>query len=91
MANHPLHVLVLAGGNSTRTRTGSPKALLDLCGTPLIEHIFRACEDLEAESRTLLLGPTHRQQIESWLDKSGHHEWQVVEQPQPLGTGDAVR
>ncbi|MBC8371383.1 MAG: bifunctional N-acetylglucosamine-1-phosphate uridyltransferase/glucosamine-1-phosphate acetyltransferase [Planctomycetes bacterium] len=90
MADLPLHVLVLAGGNSTRIRTGGPKGLLDLCGIPLIEHIFRACEDLSLASRTLILGPTHRSQIESWLEKSGHNEWSVVEQSVARGTGDAV-
>jgi bifunctional UDP-N-acetylglucosamine pyrophosphorylase / glucosamine-1-phosphate N-acetyltransferase len=90
MADLPLHVLVLAGGNSTRIRTGGPKALLDLCGIPLIEHIFRACEDLPAESRTLVLGPTHRSKIDEWLDGSAHNEWNVVEQTEARGTGDAV-
>jgi len=90
MADLPLHVLVLAGGNSTRIRTGGPKALLDLCGIPLIEHIFRACEDLPAVSRTLILGPTHRAKVEGWLDESDHNEWNVVEQTVARGTGDAV-
>ena len=54
MADLPLHVLVLAGGNSTRIRTGGPKALLDLCGMPMIEHIFRTCEDLPAKSRATI-------------------------------------
>ncbi|MFT7517414.1 MAG: bifunctional UDP-N-acetylglucosamine pyrophosphorylase/glucosamine-1-phosphate N-acetyltransferase [Myxococcota bacterium] len=91
MAELPLHVLVLAGGNSTRIRTGGPKALLDLCGIPLLEHIFRACEDLPAASRTLILGPTHRLGIESWLEESEHNEWDVVEQTVARGTGDAVK
>ena len=90
MADLPLHVLVLAGGNSTRIRTGGPKALLDLCGVPMIEHIFRTCEDLPAKSRTLVLGPTHRSKIEAWLEKSEHDEWNVVEQTVARGTGDAV-
>jgi len=91
MAPSPLHVLILAGGESTRIRTGGPKALLPLCGRPLLEHIFAATEGLEVASRTLVLGPRHREPIEAWLEKAGHEDWQVVIQEQARGTGDAVR
>ena len=87
----PLHIVILAGGDSKRIGTGGPKALLDLCGLPLIEHIFRACKDLDAASCTLVLGPTHRPLIENWLVDSDYSGWNIVEQPQALGTGDAVR
>lgn len=87
----PLHIVILAGGDSKRIGTGGPKALLDLCGLPLIEHIFRACKDLDAASYTLVLGPTHRPLIENWLVDSDYSGWNIVEQPQALGTGDAVR
>ncbi len=90
MAAPSLHVLILAGGESTRLRTGGPKALLDLCGRPLIEHIFVATEALEVASRVLVLGPKHKEPIEAWLQKSGHEDWQVVVQEKALGTGDAV-
>lgn len=91
MAAAPLHALILAGGESSRLRTGGPKALLDLCGYPLLEHIFRATDGLELASRALVLGPTHRQPIEDWLGKAGRDAWQVVLQDRPLGTGHAVR
>lgn len=93
MAATPLHVLILAGGESTRIRTGGPKALLDLCGRPLLEHIFAAVEDMGAAvaSRTLILGPKHREPIEAWLGKTGHEDWKVVIQEVARGTGDAVR
>ena len=90
MVDAPLHVLILAGGESTRLRTGGPKALLDLCGRPLLEHIFKATEELAPASRVLVLGPRHRQPIEGWLEKSGHADWQVVIQEVARGTGDAV-
>lgn len=51
-----LHLLVLAAGNSTRIRTGTPKALLDLCGRPLISHILQHAEPLGVASSTLVLG-----------------------------------
>lgn len=90
-----LHVLVLAGGNSTRTRTGGPKALLDLCGLPLLEHVFRAVDPLQAGEHAIVLGPTHREPIEAWMRKAGRHaeaggHWKIALQPEALGTGDAV-
>ncbi len=91
MADSSLHVLILAGGESTRIRTGGPKALLPLCGRPLLEHIFAATEDLATSAKTLVLGPRHREPIEAWLEKAGHRDWQVVIQEVARGTGDAVR
>lgn len=91
MAASQPHVLVLAGGESTRVRTGGPKALLDLCGRPLLDYILEAAESLAPVSRTLVLGPKHRAQIEDWLEGSERAGWQVVLQPEARGTGDAVR
>ena len=89
--------MVLAGGESTRVRTGSPKALLDLCGRPLLDHVLRSLDGLSAGAsrtvgrRVLILGSTHREPIEDWLASAGHGAWQAVLQPVARGTGDAVR
>lgn len=97
MASSDLHVVVLAGGESTRIRTGGPKALLDLCGMPLLEHVLQAASGepdgllARAASRTLVIGPRHRAPIETWLAKSPHADWRLALQPQARGTGDAVR
>ena len=85
-----LHILILAGGESTRIRTGGPKALLDVCGRPLLEHVFRAAAELPAASRRIVLGPRHREPIEAWMRAAGH-DWEVVLQEQARGTGDAVQ
>ncbi len=97
MGASDLHLVVLAGGESTRVRTGATKVLLDLGGLPLLEHVFRAAapggpgSPLEAvASRTLVVGPRHREAIEAWLAASGHDAWRVVLQPEPRGTADAV-
>jgi bifunctional UDP-N-acetylglucosamine pyrophosphorylase/glucosamine-1-phosphate N-acetyltransferase len=97
MAASDLHVVVLAGGDSTRIRTGGPKALLDLCGRPLLEHVFLAARGTsaasplaQAASRTLVLGPKHREAVAGWLAKSDHRNFQVVVQEKARGTGDAV-
>ncbi len=96
MADRELHVVVLAGGDSTRIRTGGPKALLDLCGIPLLDHVLRAATGEagtvlgSAASRTLVLGPRHREPIERWLAGSSHSAWRTVLQEKARGTGDAV-
>jgi bifunctional UDP-N-acetylglucosamine pyrophosphorylase/glucosamine-1-phosphate N-acetyltransferase len=91
MASPELHILVLAGGESTRVKTGTPKALLDLCGQPLLGHILDVAGNLTAQSHTLVLGPTHQAPIEAWMQKAGYEAWKVVIQPEAKGTGDAVR
>jgi len=91
MESPELHVLVLAGGESTRIRTGGPKALLDLCGRPLLDHLLRAAEGVEAASRTLVLGSLHRAPVEAWLQESGRGGWKTLIQEHALGTGDAAR
>lgn len=91
MARPDLHVVVLAGGESTRLRTGSPKALLDLCGRPLLEHVLRAADPVAARSRSLVLGAAHRDSVESWLRSSPFARWRVVLQPEARGTGHAVQ
>jgi bifunctional UDP-N-acetylglucosamine pyrophosphorylase/glucosamine-1-phosphate N-acetyltransferase len=97
MASSDLHVVVLAGGESTRIRTGGPKALLDLCGLPLLEHVLRAGAGepggalARAATRTLVIGPRHRAPIETWLAGSAFAGWRVALQERALGTGDAVR
>ncbi len=98
MNSSDLHVVVLAGGDSTRIRTGGPKALLNLCGWPLLEHVLRAAAGSTADSllahaasRTLVLGPKHREAVAAWLEQSEHRAYRVVVQEQARGTGDAVR
>jgi len=91
MQASPLHVVVLAGGRSTRIRTGGPKALLDLCGRTLLDHVLEAAEGVCPASRVLVLGRQHEEPVREWLRRAGRDAWQVVLQPEALGTGDAVR
>ena len=91
MASSELHILVHAGGESTRVRTGTPKALLDLCGKPLLGHILDVAGDLAGQSHALVVGSTHQEPIESWMQKAGYQDWKIVVQPEARGTGDAVK
>ncbi|RMH03438.1 MAG: UDP-N-acetylglucosamine pyrophosphorylase [Planctomycetota bacterium] len=91
MPSSAVHILVLAGGESTRIRTGSPKALLDLCGRPLLDWVLAAAETVPAASRTLVLGGRHRRAIEDWLASSDRQGWTIAIQEEARGTADAVR
>ena len=91
MSEPALHALVLAGGDSTRIRTGGPKALLDLCGRPLLDWVLSAAEEATSGDRVLVVGPKHQTEIEAWLQSSKHAAWRIALQAEPLGTGDAVR
>ncbi len=87
----PLHLLVLAGGESSRTGGAGPKSLLGLCGKPLLEHVIEASSPISFESQSLVVGAKHGDEIAAWLTTSGKEGWNTVVQPKALGTGDAVR
>ncbi|MBT3339396.1 MAG: NTP transferase domain-containing protein [Planctomycetes bacterium] len=91
MSASSLHLLVLAAGNSTRLRTGHPKALLDLCGRPLLSYILSHAEPLQVASKTVVLGGNHIQAITSWLQGSEYSDWSIALQENPRGTGHAVQ
>ncbi len=91
MSASSLHLLVLAAGNSTRLRTGHPKALLDLCGRPLLSYILDHAEPLKVASKTLVLGGNHIGEITDWLEGSAYSDWSIALQENPRGTGHAVQ
>ena len=51
-----LHVVVLAAGKGTRMKSVLPKVLHPLAGRPIIEHVLRTVDRLEAESTVLVVG-----------------------------------
>jgi len=90
--DRPLAVLVLAAGKGTRLGDGEdlpPKALLDCLGLPLLEHVRRAIEPLEAEHTVVVTG--HRAtEVEAWLAEAWPGAVPVRQVPQN-GTGQAAR
>ena len=91
MAESPLPLLVLAGGESTRTGGAGPKSLLGLCGRPLLGHVLEAASSISLESRSLVVGARHGDEIRVWMTENAEDDWEIVLQPEALGTGDAVR
>jgi bifunctional UDP-N-acetylglucosamine pyrophosphorylase / glucosamine-1-phosphate N-acetyltransferase len=79
-------VIVLAAGQGTRMKSGMPKVLHPLGGTPLFLHVLRIAQRLEPSRIAVIVGhgATAVQQAYSGDDVS----W-VVQEKQ-LGTGHAV-
>ncbi|HEY7946995.1 MAG TPA: NTP transferase domain-containing protein [Acidimicrobiales bacterium] len=91
MADRPLSAVVLAAGEGTRMRSSRPKPLHRLCGRPMILHVLDALAELSAQKVVVVVG--HRGE---WVTKTlvdhapASLSISFVEQPEQLGTGDAV-
>ncbi|MDO8136957.1 MAG: NTP transferase domain-containing protein [Candidatus Brocadiales bacterium] len=79
--------VILAAGKGTRMRSPCPKVLSRLCGRPLIEWVVRAVREAGMERVVAVVGD-QKQEVTRVLEGLGV-DW--VEQPQPLGTGHALR
>lgn len=84
----PLHVIVLAAGEGKRMKSALPKVLLPLAGRPLLAHVLETARALRPGAIHLVYGHRGEQLREAFADARDLH-W--VHQPQPRGTGDAVR
>ncbi|HUY96859.1 MAG TPA: bifunctional UDP-N-acetylglucosamine diphosphorylase/glucosamine-1-phosphate N-acetyltransferase GlmU [Verrucomicrobiae bacterium] len=79
-------VVILAAGRGTRMRSQLPKVLHPACGLPLIDWVLEAARDAGPLPPVVVVAPgaqALRQHLEGRAT--------VVEQPEPRGTGDAVR
>jgi bifunctional UDP-N-acetylglucosamine pyrophosphorylase/glucosamine-1-phosphate N-acetyltransferase len=91
MPDRPLSAVVLAAGEGTRMRSSRPKPLHRLCGRPMILHVLDALAELSAQKVVVVVG--HRGE---WVTKTlvdhapSSLSIDFVEQPEQLGTGDAV-
>jgi bifunctional UDP-N-acetylglucosamine pyrophosphorylase/glucosamine-1-phosphate N-acetyltransferase len=82
----PLSVVVLAAGQGTRMKSDLPKVLHEIGGAPMLLHVIRAAQALEAEDITVVYGHGG-EQVQSALSD---HKISWVEQTEQLGTGHAV-
>lgn len=80
-----LAVVVLAGGLGTRMRSRIPKELHPLAGRPLITYVLEATQALPATQRILVVSPA-KTELRALLPDG----WDVVVQPEPLGTAHAL-
>ncbi|HEY2182433.1 MAG TPA: bifunctional UDP-N-acetylglucosamine diphosphorylase/glucosamine-1-phosphate N-acetyltransferase GlmU [Solirubrobacteraceae bacterium] len=78
-------VLILAAGQGTRMRSRTPKVLHDLCGVPMVLWPVRAA--LAAGAGRVVVVDSPERALEGVLPEGV----ELVVQPEPNGTGGAVR
>ena len=82
----PLSVVVLAAGQGTRMKSDLPKVLHTIGGDPLLLHVVRAAQALDAKDITVVYGHGG-EQVQAAL---ANEDLNWVEQAKQLGTGHAV-
>ncbi|MGB9377719.1 MAG: bifunctional UDP-N-acetylglucosamine diphosphorylase/glucosamine-1-phosphate N-acetyltransferase GlmU [Mycobacteriales bacterium] len=85
----PAAVVILAAGEGTRMRSATPKVLHEICGRSLLGHVLAAVEPIKA-TRTVVVVGFGRERVAEML-RSEAPDALIVEQPEQLGTGHAVR
>jgi bifunctional UDP-N-acetylglucosamine pyrophosphorylase/glucosamine-1-phosphate N-acetyltransferase len=81
-----LSIIILAAGQGTRMKSSIPKVLHSLGGYPLLGHVLSQAEALKPSQIIVVYGFEGQALMQSF--PSNAITW--VEQPQRLGTGDAV-
>lgn len=85
----PAAVVILAAGEGSRMRSGTPKVLHQICGRALLGHVLAAVEPLKA-ARTVVVVGSERGRVTELLDGFAPDALPVVQEEQ-RGTGHAVR
>ncbi len=78
--------IILAAGEGTRLKSKCPKALLPLCGKPLVLHAIDAAQAAGADPIVVVIG-AGAEQMRTTLDGTGV---QIAHQAERKGTGHAV-
>ncbi|MEF8792308.1 bifunctional UDP-N-acetylglucosamine diphosphorylase/glucosamine-1-phosphate N-acetyltransferase GlmU [Thiohalorhabdus sp.] len=82
-----VEVVILAAGQGTRMRSSLPKVLHQVGGRSMLSHIIDAARTLEPATIRVVVGHG----AEAVRASLGAPEVTLVDQPEQLGTGDAVR
>jgi bifunctional UDP-N-acetylglucosamine pyrophosphorylase / glucosamine-1-phosphate N-acetyltransferase len=87
----PLSAIVLAAGEGTRMRSGTPKPLHRLCGRPMILHVLDALAELPIDRVVIVVGH-NANEVSKTIQAEAREGLTIefVEQLEPRGTGDAV-
>jgi bifunctional UDP-N-acetylglucosamine pyrophosphorylase/glucosamine-1-phosphate N-acetyltransferase len=88
----PLAAVVLAAGEGSRIRSGTPKVLHELCGRPMVLHVVDALAELKVLERVVIVVGHGAQRVVATLQDQLVTEVPVefVVQRVQRGTGDAV-
>lgn len=81
-------IVILAAGKGKRMNNAIPKPLIEIAGSPMIEHLVDSVIDSKIDPHpVVVIAPDY---IENFRDVLGD-KCEYVMQPEQLGTGDAVR
>ena len=87
----PLAAVVLAAGEGSRIRSGTPKVLHELCGRPMVLHVVDALAELPLERVVIVVGHGAERVTKTLQDQLVTEvAVEFVEQRVQRGTGDAV-
>ena len=87
----PVSAIVLAAGEGERMRSNRPKPLHLLCGRPMVLHVLHALEGLDVDRTVIVVGADAERVTKRVLeDAPAWAQVTFVEQPVPLGSGDAA-
>ena len=79
--------IVLAAGEGKRMQSDLPKVLHRAAGVPLLERVVRAAREADVERVVVVVGSGADRVREAFRSEG----WEFVDQPERLGTGDAVK
>ncbi len=88
-----MRAVILAAGEGRRMHpltATRPKALLELAGATLIDHIARALRFAECDRIGVVVG-VQAEALVAHLEGSPDGPFEIIRQDKPLGTGDALR
>lgn len=78
--------IVLAAGRGSRMRSNVPKPLQPIAGSPLLVHALRTLREAGADACVVVASPADADALRTVAEDAT-----LVEQAEPLGTGDALR
>jgi bifunctional UDP-N-acetylglucosamine pyrophosphorylase/glucosamine-1-phosphate N-acetyltransferase len=84
----------MAAGKGTRMKSALPKVLHRLAGMPLLRHVMRTAEPLQARSVTVITGHGATEveaALQAWTSQKPGFNLQCVRQEPQLGTGHATQ
>ena len=87
-----MNIVILAAGIGRRMKSALPKVLHQICGKPMICHVFDAIATFK-ESNIVVVVPPNGTEIENTVRKftRGKCKPKFAIQEKPLGTGDALK
>ena len=82
-----LHIIILAAGKGQRMNSNTPKVLHTLAGKPLLAHVIDTAQKLKPKRIYVVYGDGGFAIPNSF----SHYDVEWVNQPEQLGTADALR